>query len=95
MVNENTHENRKRLAIRSTDFAQAQPFSTLLSEQDASSNKAPIHTHLSRRMVLKRPTGRGSSVEHGSEVYQWYSVSVVSLVFPQAFCVPRKGQCAF
>ncbi len=30
MVTENTHENRKRLALRSTGFAQARPFSTLV-----------------------------------------------------------------
>src|SRR5258708_12961838 len=60
MVTENTHENRKRLALRSTGFAQARPFNTLVSEQDASGNKAPVHTHLSRRIVLK--TGLGAAV---------------------------------
>src|SRR5258707_715394 len=60
MVTENTNKNRKRLALRSTDFAQAHPFGTLVSEQDASSNKAPVHTHLSRRIVLK--AGLGAAV---------------------------------
>src|SRR5260370_8667901 len=57
MVTENTHENRKRLALRPTGFAQARPFNTLVSEQDASGNKAPVHTHLSRRIVLKAGLG--------------------------------------
>jgi hypothetical protein len=60
MVTEETHTNRKRLALRSTGFAQAQPFRTLMSEQEARSNKAPAPTHLSRRMILK--TGLAAAV---------------------------------
>jgi hypothetical protein len=60
VVTKDTRKNSKRLSPRSTGFAQAQPFRTLVAEQDARSNEAPAPTHLSRRMVLK--TGLATAV---------------------------------
>ncbi len=60
MVAKDTRKNRKQLSPGSTDFTQEHPFSSLVSDQDASSNRVPTHTPVSRRTVLK--TGLGAAV---------------------------------
>jgi membrane-associated phospholipid phosphatase len=60
MVTKNTRKNREQLSLRSTDFAQAHPFGTLVSDQDTSSNNVLTSHPVSRRMVLK--TGLGAAV---------------------------------
>ena len=60
MVTKNTRKNGEQLSLRSTDFAQAHPFGTLVSDQDTSNNTVLASHPVSRRMVLK--TGLGAAV---------------------------------
>ncbi len=60
MVTENTPENKKWPSNRSTDFAQANPFNTLVPDHETRSNRDPAQTSISRRTILK--TGLGVAV---------------------------------